>query len=444
MKADLVQKRKWSQRKANPVERFVVKVEDEEKIHHPKNDGDDHKTIPHTVNIIGGEKLMIAENGVDIGYAHDDSNEKRDGEMEEERLKNYERYKKQNNFSSKRRRRSFSHLDSYRKNTATETSGFNCLTKENDCIDTTFDGMERYTCREPTGKKFPFAPSSSPYKQQQSLDDSLGAHGIDISKKGVFEKHAQIHNNKIVSRDGYDFELVSHSSNNQLDADIPTGFCSTSGSSGGFGFIAEKIGRLLQQKGDEHLNELQNKSVSGHLKSNTFATANIPSFTTLNTSNSERAQMQYNEANKLPDKPENFKTEEKELEFDTSPNRMNHEKSLIYVQSTGNCRERENRDRLERLRQSKRAIEKERLGQSHGQTIVIPRSSLYNKGGEENVEGLKPRRPTKNFQVGSTVTSKQSEKYYFRRKLAFMATMLLISIGLMIVATALFWPTRIL
>jgi hypothetical protein len=171
---------------------------------------------------------------------------------------------------------------------------------------------------------------------------------------------------------------------------------------------------------------------------------------TLNTTNSDLGLSQSNdECCFFPGQAEIYDLEQnEEFKSDAHSSRINRENSLLDVGSGGNSGEhnisttsleRNKQDHLEQLRQSKRSIEEKRLGQ----TIVIPRSSLY-KSEEEHIEEPKSCRPIRELQVGSSVTNIQAEKYYCRRKFALIATIFGISIGIGIMAMALFWPARIL
>jgi len=149
-------------------------------------------------------------------------------------------------------------------------------------------------------------------------------------------------------------------------------------------------------------------------------------------------------------KQKNYDLEQnEEPKSDAHSIRINRENSLLDVGLGGNSGEhkistapleRNKQDRLEQLRQSKRSIEGKRI---QSQTIVISRSSLYERE-EEYVEVSLPRRSIRGLDVGSSVTDKQAKKYHCRRKFALIATVFGISIGIGIMAMALFWPDRML
>ena len=118
---------------------------------------------------------------------------------------------------------------------------------------------------------------------------------------------------------------------------------------------------------------------------------------------------------------------------------------VLCLSCSSTSSEKNKQDRLEQLRQNKRATEKERLSLRQSQTIVIPRSSLYGSEEEkEDIEEEKSCRSNNKLQLGSSISTKQTEQFYFRQKVALIATVFLISVGLIIMALALFWPSRIL
>jgi len=177
---------------------------------------------------------------------------------------------------------------------------------------------------------------------------------------------------------------------------------------------------------------------------------------TLNTTDSDlrisqtKDECGYDEWCVFPGQAKNYDLEQnEEPKSDAHSIRINRENSLLDVGlgrkpgehniSTAPL-ERNKQDRLEQLRQSKRSIEGKRI---QSQTIVISRSSLYERE-EECVEVSSPRRSIRGLDVGSSVTDKQAKKYHCRRKFALIATVFGISIGIGIMAMALFWPDRML
>jgi hypothetical protein len=177
---------------------------------------------------------------------------------------------------------------------------------------------------------------------------------------------------------------------------------------------------------------------------------------TLNTTDSDLGISQskdecgYDEWCVFPGQAENYDLEQnEEPKPDAHSIRINRENSLLDVGLGGNPEEhdiftapleRNKQDRLEQLRQSKRSIEAKRI---QSQTIVIPRSSLYERE-EAHVEVSSPPRSIRRLGAGSAVTEKQAKKYYCCRKFALIATVFFISIGIGIMAMALFWPGKML
>lgn len=248
--------------------------------------------------------------------------------------------------------------------------------------------------------------------------------------------------------DAYAFEQISNPSNSGLGCNISTINCSSSRPSDAFGFIAGKIGELLLRREGQPLDKMLYESGSDYPQNSIINTVNKALPTTLNIAESDLGFSQSDDkSSSVPDQEAtNFGSEQKEqLQSVAFPTRMNRENSLLDIESAGKSEEHsfstspsgeDKQDRLEQLRQSKRAIEKGKLGLSRSQTIAIPRSSLYGSK-EENIEDFRK------LQVGSSITNKQEKNIYFRRKLALTATIILISIGVVFLAMALFWPAKI-
>jgi len=477
MKAGMVPKRKWFQHATNSGEilvgKDVVIIENGDGIDHSMNDDGNHESyhLSRRVEFLSGKDSEEVESIDDFDskkYHHGQNY----GKVQEEGYENCEQYKKQKSRSSRRDRVSVSsQLNSKRRqdsnhriqknHTVSETSGFGFLMKEDDCIDTTFDSIESYACKERTSEIFPAgARPPSPivlYKQQQILDNSSEKHDINVSKNEKTGKNVYLLENNAASNDGYEFEQVSNSSNSGLDYNISTGYCSSGISSGGFGFIAGKIGELLLSRENQPLNKITDELDSDHLKNGITTTANKSLSITLNTTDSDLGLSQSNdETSFVSDQAAISDLQQKEqLKSDVFSSRINRENSLRDVELAGNSEEhsfstspleKNNQDRLEQLRQSKRAIEQERLrlSQNQSQTIVLPRSSLYYCSEEENIEETKSCTSIIKLQSGSSVTTKQSDLFYFHRKVSLTATISLISIGILILAIALFWPAKIL
>jgi len=250
-----------------------------------------------------------------------------------------------------------------------------------DCLDATFDKMEGYACTERTGEIFP----------------TIERPPSPILRYDVYDKKAQ-------SSGMEQFEQISNSS----DYDASGGCCANDR---GVGFIAGAIGGLLVGRGDQ-----PESSTDDPPKGDVATTADNSLSTTLTAPDSDSRLSQ------------NI--------------HINRQNSLLDVESPGEI-EKNKEDRMEQLRQNKRAIEKERLNlsQNQNQKIVIPRSSLYGSE-EEDIEDPKSHASNSKLQVGSSVSKKQADRFYFRKRIALIGTIFLISIGVIVAAAALFWPDK--
>jgi len=315
--------------------------------------------------------------------------------------------------------------------------GFGLLRPQKDCLDTAFDGIESFACQEKTGEIFPFGdrpPSPTElFRQQKIFNESFGANDISTVEKDT-EKNLCISEKKDAGNDSCTFEQASNTSTSGLDNNISTACCSNGTSNDSFGFISRMLGGMLPRRGDDNEMDISNTSASS----------------TLNTTDPDAALGQSEDESRLFPVQSPIHYLKRKKEIDSDPYRIERENSLLDIESAGRARklgssqatmEKKNKDRLEELRQSKRSLEEERLRQSQGKTIVIPRSSLYETK-EENIEIPKPCTSTTKLRVGGSVTNKVEEKYYFCRRLSLTGIILLIAIGILLLAFAIFWPTR--
>jgi len=301
------------------------------------------------------------------------------------------------------------------------------MKEEKDCIDTAFDNIESYGCKDSAGDIFPAGvpplSSEASYELQQALDGRLlscDANGhmeekmdeYDVLEKNSFDKAfdgiesygcqdtagevfpagashlsskdteqlQQTLDGKFLSCGANEYEQTSSSSD-----PIPTGCCADNKAGPGYGIMAGVIVNRLLGRENESSNQTTDDPVGNDLEAL----------------------------------------------------HINRENSILDVESLEERRQ----NRLEQLRQSKRAIEeKHSLGFGKNHTIVIPRDALYESRDENNVDVSEIT--VSKLQVGTPVTDKQTTNYFLRRKLVFIGTLMLISIGVVIFAVALFWPAR--
>lgn len=255
-----------------------------------------------------------------------------------------------------------------------------------DCLDRTCDGAERYGCGDRTGEIYTASSGPLPPKVSRELQQTLDGRFLSCGTN--------------------QYEESSISSN-----DIPRGFCADNGSVPGFGVMAGKI--VSQLLGQE--NTTPNKT------------------STPKTSNRSSC-----------DTPETAATSDDDYDLEENIHNLDviRENSIIDVdQSNGVV----SPSRLEQLRQNKRALEKERFERrtvnTVAQTIIIPRDDLYDS--EDGSVEYKGDQISK-MKVGSAVTKQQTKKYNICQNAALVATLLLLSVGTVVVFAAIFWPSRLL
>ncbi len=426
MTADAAPKSRWFRRHRSPggliVGNDVVNIAYGDPVDETMNDNDaiNYRSyhVSPTGQIISGDNLVKTENwdaANNTAMNAQGKNSQSYGKLREEGDEHFDQLKKQKN------------VGPY----YPDTSGFTFVMKEKDCLDVTFDGIEGYGCQEGAGDVFPSGvvpplSSEASYELQKTLDGRLMSCDANL---GMEEKvESDILADDTISYGCSDTSAgeifpdgVSHLSpttkeelQKTLDGEfltcgatemqetrsssdpLPTGCCTNNKPGEGFGFMASVIvGRLLgQEKGSPNV------------------TSDDPS--------------------------DNGVNEDRDLNADLYARRINRENSIIDVESFEESRQ----NRLEQLRRNKRAIEeRQRLGYGKNQTIVIPRNDLYDTKGESDVSEF-VEIPISELQVGAPVTEKQTKKFFLRRKLLFIGTLLLISIGVAVLAVALFLPTR--
>ena len=465
MTADVAPKRKWYRRSKSPdkatpdakwfrrsqspgglgVGEDVVRVRYGSPIDPSMNNdgGLGSYRVSQTGEIISGDQMVKIENwdavnesGNAIG-GYNYHNRMGYGTLREEGDEQIRRLQKTSNLKSKR-------------TTDSETPKFDFVMREKDCLDATFDGVESYGCKDATGEIFPAgAPPLSPEAAQElqnTLDgDFLSCDAANVSieesdsgtaaaekndcldrtcdtaeRYGCGERTGEIFSASAdsipskVARDAQqtldgrflscgtkDNEQASTSSDN-----IPSGYCADNGSVPGFGVMAGMIVERLLGR--------ENESVTNK----TSSSCNTPNTAT----DSDDYDLEQNG----------------QLSYDAHNLRIDRENSILDVDSSNRG---ESQSRLEQLRQNKRAIERGFRSTVHtiAQTIVIPRDSLYENEDDSSIEsGM----PISKLKAGTTATDKQTKQYNLGRKLALTVTVLLLSIGTMVLAAALFWPTR--
>ena len=464
MTANVVPKPKWFRRAQSPggivVGKDVVQIGYGDPLDRSMNYDDSRGSyhVSQTGEIMSGDNLVKTENwdvvNHSANHAAGENYHYRQsyGRLREEGDEQFKYLKKQ-----KTKRMADSSRRIQKTRPVPESPGFSFIMKENDCLDSTFDGIESYGCEDGTGEIFSAgAPPLSPiisHEVQNTLDgrflscdanisteeevsieakdcldttfDSIESYGCKESTGEILPASAnplspkvsrelqQTLDGNFLSCGSNEFEETSSSSNV-----IPIGYCSDNIPGSGFGFMAGKIVDRLLGRENQPLN-----TISDDPKNDVTNTANRSLNTTQNTVNSDNIDLERNE----------------ELNSDANAIRINRENSILDIESSS-------QSRLEGLKQNKRAIEKERLAfrntQTIAQTFVIPRDSLY-ENEEENIEEDIDN-PISKLEVGSPVSNKQTENYHIRRKLAFIATFILISIGIVVLVVALFWPARLL
>jgi len=426
MTADAAQKSRWFRRVRSPggliVGNDVVNVAYGDPVDESMNNNDVSNygsyRISPTGQIISGDNLVKTENWDAANNTATNprgKNSQSYGKLREEGDDHFEQLKKQKN------------VGPY----YPDTSGFTFIMKEKDCLDATFDGIEGYGCQEGAGDIFPAGvvpplSSASSYELQKTLDGRLISCDANLAMEEKVE-------NDILADDTISYgcsdtsageifpDGASHLSpttkeelQKTLDGDfltcgaaemqetssssdpLPTGCCTNNKPGEGFGFMAAVIvGRLLGQEKES---------------------PNIAS----------------------DDPSDNGAEQDKDLNADLRARRINRENSIIDIESLEESR----KNRLEQLRQNKRAIEeRQRLGYGKNHMIVIPRKDLYESHeGSEGSELIEI--PISELQVGAPVTEKQTQHFFLRRKLLFTGTLILISIGVVVFTVALFLPTR--
>jgi len=469
MKLTMAPRSKWIDPVTHPGELLignnVVKIENGDAIDHSMNDDDDPENYYHRQ-----------------GY----------GKLQEGGYEQYEQYQQKprpnktisggreslsapSQLNIKRREESARFTKQNNHSVSTRTSSV-FMMNEGDCLDTTFDTMESYACKDRIGDIFPAgtrppSPIFAYNKHEQQLYDGFESCDIEVSNDEEVGKNIHVIESSTANNDSDIFEQISNASNNSQDEDFSTQRRSRSRSGGGFGYMAGKVGGMLLRRDNRSFSKISVESGEDPETANDpTITANKSISTTLNTSDSDTMLSRSNiESTLYPDQAMAHDSqhqsqdqssqrplqEQQQQKFNSFSSRINRENSLIDVESEG-CSgedvvstspssEKNKQDRLEQLRQNKRATEKERLSLRQSQTIVIPRSSLYGSEEEkEDIEEEKSCRSNNKLQLGSSISTKQTEQFYFRQKVALIATVFLISVGLIIMALALFWPSRIL
>jgi len=335
------------------------------------------------------------------------------------------------------------------------------MMKQDDCLDTTFDSIESYACNDKTGEIYPVGGRrpSSPiflYEQQQPLDERFGRSEIEVSNDDRPGKQIQVIENNKANDDSDGLEEICNASITTEDGNKFSKTDRAIDRPGlGVGFMNEKRGDSHLRRGSRLFDKLSGESCEDPETSNNLASnANNSLFTTFDASDSD-AQNNCESRIHL-DKAEPHHSQQRSTFDDSFPSRINRENSLLDVESgggAGKCKIstspslKNKKDRLEQLRQNKRDIETRvsLTSQNDRQTIVIPRSSVYcSEAKEEEVcaEESKCYKPISKLQVSASVSKEQEKEFYLRQRIFLTATISLVSVGLLMVAMALFWPAR--
>jgi len=297
------------------------------------------------------------------------------------------------------------------------------LTNERDCLDNTFDGVERFACKEATGELFPAGtrPPSPIYFLEHRPRQEKSSKGPDV--EGAHDD-GQGKIIRVIENDGENDE------SNSLE-----GRCNK--------FPKRGRSRDVKFGGEGDESEIPDDAALAENKSLS---------TTLDTSDTEtRESESYCEHHLCLGQamPCNL---HQQSTIDLCTNPINSGSSLSDLEAGERIISispslQSTRDRLEQLRQNKRDIET-RVSRNR-QTIVIPRSSVYPNEDMEtasvkNTEQPKGSVPIRKLGVGSSVSTGQQKKFDRRKMIALVVTTLLILVGLLILTMGLFWPAKLL
>jgi hypothetical protein len=375
------------------VGRDMLKIENGEAVDHSMNDDGNNESyhIYHTGEIRSGKNTKRME---------------RYGEQGD--YKQFKQYKKQTtNFSNQERVSSSSRLNPsssrnvHQNRSTIETPGYGIVVQEDDCLDRTFDNIEGFACNQRTSDVVRERPPSP--IMLCGTSDNVSAK-TEIPGYGTVKQEDDCLDITFDNIEG----IACHRKTSDVVRERPPSPIVLCGTSDNVSANTETPGYGTVKQEDDCLDVTFDniEGIACHRKTSDVVRERPPS----------------------PIEICGYK-----LSSDDGITESTTNETTDSELST-------RQDRLEQLRQYKRAIEKERLNQN--QTIVIPRNYLYET--EEDLEDPKFCRVIRKGEVGSSVTDKEVKKYHCCRKLALTVTILLITFGIVVLAMALFWPSKIL
>eukprot|EP00536_Pseudo-nitzschia_multiseries_P009628 jgi/Psemu1/23740/gm1.23740_g len=317
------------------------------------------------------------------------------------------------------------------------------MTNERDCLDDTFDSIEYFACKERTGEIFSASTRShSPiyfFEQQQLLGEIVEDSNVEGSHDDQQGKIIRIIGNDAKRYESGSLDGRSNVSKKGDEDQFPKYDRSRDRTDAGF---RVPVMNRKDGGGDE-----------SDIPYDPTLTAAKSVSTTLDTYDSETRASETNcEPHACLDQVMPCYSHQTStvdsftypINSGSSPLDLESGERIVSISQPLQSK----RDRLEQLRQNKRDIEtRVNLNQSIRQTIVIPRSSVYRieeieEAGIQNTEQSKSSTPVSKLQVGSSVSRGQQKEFNCRKRMFLVATVSLISVGLLTVAMALFWPAR--
>jgi hypothetical protein len=330
------------------------------------------------------------------------------------------------------------------------------MNNEEDLLDKTFDSMESFACQERSNIYPSNVSSPSPVFSCRKLlpvENNGVVEGYDIEVLSSYINQQEGNNNNniqvIESEASYDPELEQQRSDKAKNIDDGT----ISKRKGGdiFGFMSGKFADILLRQNYRSFSKLSeevesvenppivtNDSVINEL---ILANGHDDSERMVSDQDIMVAQLPVSQQQQGQDHDHEMDA----VDFISS--RLNRENTLLDIEggsskedSTSSNKLNENQDRLEKLRQQKRAIENKQLSaaaRSSSQIIVI-----IPKKEKETAAETESYTSTNKLQIGSSLSTKQIEEFHFRKRVYLTVTIFLISIGTIILAMGIFWPTK--
>jgi hypothetical protein len=405
-------------------------------------------------DILIGDSVVKIKNGDAIDYSmnvdHNDENNERNynrdgnGKLHDE---GYEQQQQRQKIISKESH----HI---KKQNLSSCPDF-MINNEEDLLDKTFDSMESFACQE-RSNIYPsnVIPSSPVFSCRKLLpvenNGVVEGYDIEVLSSSIIQQEGNnIDNIQVIeSEANYDPELEQQRSNNG-PKNIDDGTISKKKSGDIFGFMSGKFADILLRQNNRSFSKLSEEVVEPvedpPITTNDY-TINESILADGHDNSEPIVSDQEVTVSRLPVSQQQQQQQDQDA-IDFISNRINRENSLPDIEggsskydSASSNRLNENLARLEKLRQQKRAIENKRLSaaaSSNSQTIVI-----IPKKDEETESETESYTSTNKLQVGSFLSTKQIEAFHFHKKVYLTVTIVLISIGIIILAMGIFWPTK--